>query len=84
MRFQALLPRVAPLAALLALLAACGGGGDDGGSTGTPANPAPSQGTAARDFRLPDVNPASASYNTSVGPTLRLGKVSAWYFAHAT
>jgi hypothetical protein len=65
------------------LIAACvvmaGCGKDD---------PAPlvpmSVGTLAPDFTLTDVNPASGSYNQPVSPRSQLGKVSAWYFGHAT
>jgi len=60
----------------LLLLAGCGGGGDGGG---TP----PPTGVFA-DLRLPDVNPASATHGASVSPRDHLGRVSAWYFGHAT
>ena len=67
--------------ALLAIcvIAVAGGGKDD---------PAPlvpmAVGTLAPDFTLTDVNPASPSYNQPVSPRSQLGKVSAWYFGHAT
>ncbi len=35
-------------------------------------------------FATPDVNPASARYNSNVSPRDYLGKISAWYFGHAT
>jgi hypothetical protein len=41
-------------------------------------------GTLAPDFTITDVNPASGSYNQPVSPRSQLGKVSAWYFGHAT
>jgi predicted small lipoprotein YifL len=41
-------------------------------------------GTLAPDFSLSDVNPASGTYNQPVSPRSQLGKVSAWYFGHAT
>jgi len=41
-------------------------------------------GTLAPDFTLTDVNPNSSSYNQPVSPRSQLGKVSAWYFGHAT
>lgn len=36
------------------------------------------------DFGLLDVNPSSARYQDVVSPKDYLGKVSAWYFGHAT
>lgn len=53
---------------------ACGGGGG-----GHPAAPDP-----MTDFRLPDVNPASATSGAEVSVRDELGKVSAWYFGHST
>jgi len=41
-------------------------------------------GTLAPDFALTDVNPASPSAFQPVSPRAQLGKVSAWYFGHAT
>jgi len=41
-------------------------------------------GTLAPDFTLTDVNPASPSASQPVSPRSQLGKVSAWYFGHAT
>ena len=75
-----------PLRTLTALLAAallsgaCGGGGDEV----APIGPGMPVGTLAPDFQLPDVNPNSTSYTTLVSPRQQLGKISAWYFAHAT
>ena len=66
--------------ALLILCGAAVGCGKD--------DPAPlvpmSVGALAPDFTLTDVNPGSASYNQPVSPRSQLGKVSAWYFGHAT
>ncbi len=53
------------------LLAGCG----DDVTAPTPSMP---------DFSLRDVNPASATYNQLLSPRHYLGKVSAWYFGHAT
>ncbi len=36
------------------------------------------------DFTLPDVNPNSATYGTSISPRDHLGEVTAWYFGHST
>ncbi len=36
------------------------------------------------DFLLDDVNPNSTTFGQMVSPRDQLGKVSAWYFAHAT
>jgi hypothetical protein len=41
-------------------------------------------GTRVPDFSLPDVNPASPTAGTDVSPRDYEGKVSAWYFGHAT
>ncbi|MFN3484466.1 MAG: hypothetical protein ACK44W_03160 [Planctomycetota bacterium] len=59
--------------AILVLAAACR---DDSGSDGPP--------PVLPDFSLTDVNPNSATYNQKVSPRDYLGKVSAWYFGHAT
>ena len=40
--------------------------------------------TQAPDFVLQDVNPNSATATQAVSPRAQLGKVSAWYFGHAT
>lgn len=47
------------------------------GTTDDPAEPAP-------DWALEDVNPNSASYQQQVARSGYAGKVSGWYFAHAT
>lgn len=64
----------------LALLAACTTGPDASGPDGG----APPGSEPMADFSLPDVNPTSASFETSVSPRSRQGKVSAWYFGHST
>lgn len=66
--------RLAPALALL-VLAACGKDSKPPSSPG--ADPAP-------DFALADVNPNSATHARTVGPRQHLGRVSAWYFGHAT
>lgn len=42
------------------------------------------QGGVVSDFALPDVNPASPSFQRNVSPRDYLGKVSAWYFGHSS
>jgi hypothetical protein len=41
-------------------------------------------GEVAADFAIRDVNPASPRYDEPVSPRDYLGRVSAWYFGHAT
>lgn len=59
-----------------------------GGAETTAPGPSGSTGasgaSALADFSLPDVNPTSPTFNASVSPRDHLGKVSAWYFGHAT
>jgi len=50
---------------------------------GQPLQPLPPE-TLAPDFSLQDVNPNSATRSQLVSPRAQLGKVSAWYFGHAT
>lgn len=73
-----------PVRALLLVvatgLAACGGGGGEFEQVG----PGLAIGSLASDWSAPDVNPNSPTFNTFVSPRQRLGKISAWYFAHAT
>ena len=38
----------------------------------------------APDFALPDVNPNSATFDSTISPRDYLSKVSAWYFGHST
>jgi predicted small lipoprotein YifL len=70
------LRRLAAAAALLAALAGCFGKKD------SPTRPPADQ--AAPDFSLVDQNPNSATAGKAVSPRQYLGKVSAWYFGHAT
>ena len=44
----------------------------------------PAAGQPMPDFSLVDQNPASATAGKAVSPRQFLGKVSAWYFGHAT
>jgi hypothetical protein len=38
----------------------------------------------APDFALKDLNPNSATHDSTISPRDYLGNVSAWYFGHAT
>ncbi len=51
-----------------------------------PADPTGDTGGAevVSDFSLTDVNPNSATHDESVSPRTFEGRVSAWYFGHAT
>ena len=51
--------------------------GDGSSSTGGPAGLMP-------NFELEDVNPVSVTFETTRSPEQELGRVSAWYFIHAT
>ncbi|MED5371059.1 MAG: hypothetical protein VX899_08610 [Myxococcota bacterium] len=42
------------------------------------------EGTLAPDFELPDVNPASASFEEQVSVSQHLERGSVWYFGHST
>jgi hypothetical protein len=44
----------------------------------------PASGPQMPDFRLSDLNPNSPSQGRDVSPRDYLGKISAWYFGHAT
>ena len=69
--------RYAPVSlALFLALAACGGS-----STNAPPGDV---GVLAPDFALTDVNAASPTATQDVSPRDYVGKVSAWYFGHAT
>ena len=62
---------------LLLVAAACGGS----------SSPPPGDvdvGAVAPDFALQDVNDASPTALQDVSPRDHLGRVSAWYFGHAT
>ncbi len=49
-----------------------------------PKTSGPALGTLAPDFAIRDVNPNSARYQAPVSPRDYFGRVSAWYFGHAT
>ncbi len=66
--------------AALVLLAGCTGGAGDTGK----ATSAVVVGEALPGFALPDTNPTSPSFGTDVAVGDFEGRVSAWYFAHAT
>ena len=51
--------------------------GEGSSSTGGPVGPMP-------NFELEDVNPVSVTFETTRSPEQELGRVSAWYFIHAT
>ena len=63
----------------LVFIVACGGGSSEPVESGGPVNS-----LAAENFRLPDVNPTSTTFNTDVSPRDQLGNVSGWYFGSAT
>jgi hypothetical protein len=48
-----------------------------------PLAPLPAQ-SLAPDFSLTDVNPNSPTSGHAVSPRSELGRISAWYFGHAT
>ena len=60
-------------AAVFALLAGCNNDSTNGPLTGV-----------APDFALKDVNPNSATHDSTISPRDYLSKVSAWYFGHST
>jgi hypothetical protein len=70
--------RLAPLLLSLCLLAACGK------DAKKPTAVVPPPAGQLADFSLTDVNPNSATHEQPVSPRRFLGKVSAWYFGHAT
>jgi len=56
---------------------------------GAHANPAPAvekalPADAIADFSLPDLNPASSTFNRSMSPRDFLGDVTAWMFGYST
>ena len=61
---------------VVALAAFAGGCSEDDSSNGLSG--------VAPDFALPDVNPNSATYDSTISPRDYLSKVSAWYFGHST
>lgn len=64
-----------PMFAFLLLASGCGG--DQVTAPGPSPGPAP-------DFHLEDVNSGSATHGVRISPRQYLGKVSAYYFGHAT
>ena len=68
---------VAVAAAVLLAGAGCGD------KTTRPEDGLPSN-DPAPDFHLTDVNPNSRTDGDSISPRDELGRVSAWYFGHAT
>ena len=57
----------------LALAMGCSDDDESGGLTGL-----------APDFSILDVNPNSATFDSTISPRDYLGRVSAWYFGHST
>lgn len=51
-------------------------------------DPAPAEASlpvdAVADFSMPDVNPASSTFNRSLSPRDFLGDVTAWMFGYST
>jgi hypothetical protein len=72
LRLRALFPFLAALVA-----SGCGGAYEASG-------PGPDPVAQAPDFAIQDVNPNSASHLALVSPRQHLGRISAWYFGHAT
>jgi hypothetical protein len=68
------LPRVIVVMTIAAALGACGK---------NPLQPLPPQ-TLVPNFSLADVNPSSATAGKNVSPRSEIGRISAWYFGHAT
>jgi hypothetical protein len=68
-------------ALLLACTVLCTG---CGGCEGDSAAIDPALGAQVLDFALVDVNPNSATHLASVSPRDYVGRISAWYFGHAT
>ena len=72
--------RILPTALLVAVLGGCG----DDGPTSPPPNGIVPIDFVEPDFSLVDANPNSATHAQNVSPRSCLGKISAWYFGHAT
>ena len=68
---------LARTAGFLLFLAALGAGCSDDDSSSGPSGLVP-------EFSLPDVNPNSATFDSTISPRDYLGRVSAWYFGHST
>lgn len=64
---------------LFAALILAAGCGDD-----TPTGPRVPTGDEVPGFALTDVNPNSATHDSTISPRDYLGDVSAWYFGHST
>lgn len=54
------------------------------GTTGDSPTPVDGGDSPVADFALLDVNPTSVRYDTPVSPRDYIGRVTAWYFGHAT
>lgn len=67
--------------ALTLALVACD---DDSPTTPGDETPPAAPPEAVADVALVDVNPFSPTNGQEVGPRDQLGRVSAWYFGHAT
>jgi hypothetical protein len=69
-------------------LAACGGGGGGAATPPPPPPPPPPEplevGDTAPNFALEDVNPGSPSFGQLLGPSVRPGFVTVWYFVQAS
>jgi hypothetical protein len=74
--------RLSPHVVCLALLAVVALGAC-GKHEKSPVQPDPIVGQVP-DFSLIDVNPNSATHGVAISPRGQLGKISAWYFGHAT
>jgi hypothetical protein len=72
--------RIRFLAPLLVIALAMGVGCNND----SPSRPKVPVGDEIPDFALTDVNPNSATHDSTISPRDYLGDVSAWYFGHAT
>lgn len=68
-------------ASLLGSLLGCMPMATDGGDGPTPVD---GGSTPVADFSLTDVNATSPRFDTPVSPRDYIGRVTAWYFGHAT